>query len=62
MRQKVTMTLSHIRLTVSDLHSASSFFLSCLQPLGYKFIRHQGSEIALGPAEADFFLVQETAG
>ncbi|KAF2144647.1 uncharacterized protein K452DRAFT_145027 [Aplosporella prunicola CBS 121167] len=57
------MPVSHIGLTVSHLPSSCSFFLSALQPLGYRFIGQQGNQIGLGiDGDADFFLCQETPG
>ncbi|KAJ9666531.1 hypothetical protein H2201_003454 [Coniosporium apollinis] len=54
------MPVSHIGLTVSHLPTSCSFFLSALQPLGYRFIGQQGNQIGLGIDDADFFLCQET--
>ncbi|KAF2466753.1 uncharacterized protein BDR25DRAFT_293153 [Lindgomyces ingoldianus] len=56
------MPVSHIGLTVSHLPTSCSFFLSALQPLGYRFIGQQGNQIGLGINDADFFLCQETPG
>ncbi|KAF2800778.1 hypothetical protein K505DRAFT_369956 [Melanomma pulvis-pyrius CBS 109.77] len=56
------MPVSHIGLTVSHLPTSCSFFLSALQPLGYRFIGEQGNQIGLGITDADFFLCQETPG
>ncbi|KAF2121830.1 hypothetical protein BDV96DRAFT_562408 [Lophiotrema nucula] len=56
------MPVSHIGLTVSHLPTSCSFFLSALQPLGYRFIGQQGNQIGLGIHDADFFLCQETPG
>jgi hypothetical protein len=58
----VTMPVSHIGLTVSHLPTSSSFFLSALQPLGYRYIGQQGHQVGFGIREADFFLCQETPG
>ena len=57
-----TMPVSHIGLTVSHLPTSCSFFLAALQPLGYRFIGQQGSQIGLGISDADFFICQETPG
>ncbi|KAI9837813.1 MAG: hypothetical protein M1819_006747 [Sarea resinae] len=56
------MPVSHIGLTVSHLPTSCSFFLSSLQPLGYRFIGQEGNQIGLGIYDADFFLCQETPG
>lgn len=56
------MPVAHIGLTVSHLPTSCSFFLSALQPLGYRFIGQQGNQIGLGIHDADFFLCQETPG
>lgn len=56
------MPVSHIGLTVSHLPTSCSFFLAALQPLGYRFIGQQGSQIGLGINDADFFICQETPG
>jgi hypothetical protein len=56
------MPVSHIGLTVSHLPTSCSFFLSALQPLGYRFIGQQGNQIGLGIDDADFFICQETPG
>ncbi|PSN62662.1 hypothetical protein BS50DRAFT_126313 [Corynespora cassiicola Philippines] len=56
------MPVSHIGLTVSHLPTSCSFFLSALQPLGYRYIGQQGNQIGLGIRDADFFLCQETPG
>ncbi|KAF1977095.1 hypothetical protein BU23DRAFT_596595 [Bimuria novae-zelandiae CBS 107.79] len=56
------MPVSHIGLTVSHLPTSCSFFLSALQPLGYRYIGQQGHQIGLGIYDADFFLCQETPG
>ncbi|KAF2623422.1 hypothetical protein BU25DRAFT_414424 [Macroventuria anomochaeta] len=56
------MPVSHIGLTVSHLPASSSFFLSALQPLGYRYIGQQGHQVGFGIREADFFLCQETPG
>ncbi len=54
------MPVSHIGLTVSHLPSSCSFFLSALQPLGYRFIGQDGQQLAFGVDQPDFFLSQET--
>ncbi|KAH7378831.1 hypothetical protein BKA66DRAFT_466721 [Pyrenochaeta sp. MPI-SDFR-AT-0127] len=56
------MPVSHIGLTVSHLPTSTSFFLSALQPLGYRYIGQSGNQVGLGIREADFFLCQETPG
>lgn len=56
------MPVSHIGLTVSHLPTSTSFFLSALQPLGYRYIGESYNQIGLGVREADFFLCQETPG
>ncbi|KAJ4350624.1 hypothetical protein N0V95_004583 [Ascochyta clinopodiicola] len=56
------MPVSHIGLTVSHLPTSSSFFLSALQPLGYRYVGQQGHQVGFGIREADFFLCQETPG
>ncbi|KAJ4348391.1 uncharacterized protein N0V89_009765 [Didymosphaeria variabile] len=56
------MPVSHIGLTVSHLPTSCSFFLSALQPLGYRYIGQQGNQIGLGIYDAEFFLCQETPG
>ena len=56
------MPLSHVRLTVTHLPSSCSFFLSALQPLGYRYVGQQGDLIGLGVDDADFFLSQERPG
>ncbi|KAF2099965.1 hypothetical protein NA57DRAFT_75467 [Rhizodiscina lignyota] len=47
-----------IILTVTHLPSACSFFLSALQPLGYRYIYGRRGKIGLGVHEADFFIEQ----
>ncbi len=59
------MPVSHIGLTVTHLPTSTSFYLSALAPLGYKFIAEHGTQIGFGPAhsdEADFFISQEGDG
>ncbi|KAI5268766.1 hypothetical protein E4T47_07561 [Aureobasidium subglaciale] len=56
------MPVSHVGLTVSHIPSACSFFLSALQPLGYKYIGKQGDSIGFGTDDADFFLSPEAPG
>jgi hypothetical protein len=58
----VTMPVSGIGLTVSHLPTSTSFFLAALQPLGYRYLGQQGSQVAFGIRDADFFLCQETPG
>ncbi|CRG83006.1 hypothetical protein PISL3812_00354 [Talaromyces islandicus] len=59
------MPLSHLTLTVSHLPTSTSFFLSCLQPLGYQFIGRHDEYIGFGSKAdepADFWLSQERPG
>ncbi|KAI9723704.1 MAG: hypothetical protein M1812_001004 [Candelaria pacifica] len=59
------MPVSHIGLTVTHLPTSTSFYLSALAPLGYRFIAEHGTQIGFGPAhsdEADFFISQEGNG
>ncbi|KAK6005646.1 hypothetical protein QM012_007288 [Aureobasidium pullulans] len=56
------MPVSHVGLTVSHVPSACSFFLSALQPLGYKYIGNQGDSVGFGTDDADFFLSPEQPG
>ncbi|KAH0363464.1 hypothetical protein KCU65_g7461, partial [Aureobasidium melanogenum] len=56
------MPVSHVGLTVSHVPSACSFFLSALQPLGYKYIGNQGDSVGFGTDDADFFLSPELPG
>lgn len=56
------MPVSHVGLTVSHVPSACSFFLSALQPLGYKYVGNQGQSVGFGTDDADFFLSPEVPG
>ncbi|OAX78284.1 hypothetical protein ACJ72_07411 [Emergomyces africanus] len=59
------MPLSHLTLTVSHLPTSTSFFLSCLQPLGYRFIGRHDNNVGFGsvPGEpADFWIAEERPG
>ncbi|PGH10490.1 hypothetical protein AJ80_07534 [Polytolypa hystricis UAMH7299] len=59
------MPLSHLTLTVSHLPTSTSFFLSCLQPLGYRFIGRHDNHVGFGsiPGEpADFWISEERPG
>ena len=56
------MPVSHLGLPVSDIASATSFYLSALQPLGYRYFGEQGDAIGLGINDADFFLCQAKNG
>ncbi|KAE8547950.1 hypothetical protein EYB25_009743 [Talaromyces marneffei] len=59
------MPLAHLTLTVSHLPTSTSFFLACLQPLGYKFIGRHDEYIGFGSKAdepADFWLAQEQPG
>ncbi|KAJ5667993.1 uncharacterized protein N7477_006563 [Penicillium maclennaniae] len=42
------MPVSHLTVTVSHLPTSTSFFLSCLQPLGYQFIGRVEDYIGFG--------------
>ncbi|KAI5361096.1 Putative glyoxalase/Bleomycin resistance protein/Dihydroxybiphenyl dioxygenase [Septoria linicola] len=56
------MPVSHLGLTVSHIPTATSFYLAALQPLGYRFIGHQGHSIGFGVESADFFITQAPIG
>lgn len=56
------MPVSHLGLTVSCIPEATSFYLAALQPLGYRYIGHQGDSIGFGVTDADFFLSQAQNG
>ncbi|OJD24566.1 hypothetical protein ACJ73_04074 [Blastomyces percursus] len=59
------MPVSHLTLTVSHLPTSTSFFLSCLQPLGYRFIGRHDNNVGFGsvPGEpADFWIAEERPG
>ncbi|EEP75689.1 predicted protein [Uncinocarpus reesii 1704] len=59
------MPVSHLTLTVSNLPQSTSFFLSCLQPLGYRFIGRHENSIGFGaePGKpADFWIAEERPG
>lgn len=59
------MPFSHLTITVSHLPSSTSFFLSCLQPLGYRFIGRSDDYIGFGqkPGEpADFWITEQKQG
>lgn len=56
------MPVSHLALNVSNISEAASFYLSALQPLGYRYIGEQGNSIGLGEKDADFFLCQQRYG
>jgi hypothetical protein len=56
------MPVSGIGLIVSHLPTSTSFFLAALQPLGYRYLGQQGSQVAFGIRDADFFLCQATPG
>ncbi|KAL3466812.1 hypothetical protein BJX64DRAFT_218167 [Aspergillus heterothallicus] len=59
------MPLSHLTLTVSHLPTSTSFFLSCLQPLGYKFIGRHDDYIGFGQNSdepADFWITEQKPG
>ncbi|KAJ5692141.1 hypothetical protein N7462_001564 [Penicillium macrosclerotiorum] len=59
------MPVSHLTLTVSHLPTSTSFFLSCLQPLGYQFIGRQDGYIGFGQKQgepADFWITEQKPG
>ncbi|GIK01055.1 hypothetical protein Aspvir_005087 [Aspergillus viridinutans] len=59
------MPLSHLTLTVSHLPTSTSFFLSCLQPLGYHFIGRHDDYIGFGQKSgepADFWITEQKPG
>ncbi|CAG8936232.1 unnamed protein product [Penicillium salamii] len=59
------MPVSHITLTVSHLPTSTSFFLSCLQPLGYQFIGRHDDYIGFGQKQgepADFWMTETKPG
>jgi hypothetical protein len=57
------MPASAAVLTVSHLSSATSFYLSALQPLGYRYVGQWGSQIGLGiDNEVDLYLTQTLPG
>ncbi|KAJ5124698.1 uncharacterized protein N7515_008523 [Penicillium bovifimosum] len=59
------MPVSHITLTVSHLPTSTSFFLSCLQPLGYQFIGRHDDYIGFGQKQgepADFWMTEAKPG
>ena len=59
------MPVSHITLTVSHLPTSTSFFLSCLQPLGYQFIGRHEDYIGFGQKQgepADFWMTEQKPG
>ncbi|RAL10519.1 VOC family protein [Aspergillus homomorphus CBS 101889] len=59
------MPLSHLTLTVSHLPTSTSFFLSCLQPLGYQFIGRHDDYIGFGQKQgepADFWITEQKPG
>ncbi|EMD00059.1 hypothetical protein BAUCODRAFT_21722 [Baudoinia panamericana UAMH 10762] len=53
------MPVSHLGLTVSHISSATSFYLTTLEPLGYRYIGHSRDSVGLGVDNADFFLTQQ---
>jgi hypothetical protein len=59
---KPVMPVSHVGLTVAHVPSACSFFLSALQPLGYRYVGNQGDSVGFGTDDADFFLSPEVLG
>lgn len=59
------MPVSHLTVTVSHLPTSTSFFLSCLQPLGYQFIGRVEEYIGFGQkagAPADFWITEKKPG
>ncbi|KAL5362217.1 hypothetical protein BJX96DRAFT_153611 [Aspergillus floccosus] len=59
------MPVSHLTLTVAHLPTSTSFFLSCLQPLGYKFIGRHDDYIGFGQHSgepADFWITEQKPG
>ncbi|EGD94337.1 hypothetical protein TESG_01857, partial [Trichophyton tonsurans CBS 112818] len=59
------MPVSHLTLTVSNLPTSASFFLSCLQPLGYCFMGRHENSVGFGtePGKpADFWIAEERPG
>ncbi|KAJ5110806.1 hypothetical protein N7532_001341 [Penicillium argentinense] len=59
------MPVSHLTLTVSHLPTSTSFFLSCLQPLGYQFIGRHDDYIGFGQKQgepADFWVTEQKPG
>ncbi|KAF9888455.1 hypothetical protein FE257_008733 [Aspergillus nanangensis] len=59
------MPLSHLTLTVGHLPTSTSFFLSCLQPIGYKFIGRHEDYIGFGQNSdepADFWIREQKPG
>ncbi|EFE41295.1 glyoxalase family protein [Trichophyton verrucosum HKI 0517] len=62
---KSKMPVSHLTLTVSNLPTSTSFFLSCLQPLGYCFMGRHENSVGFGtePGKpADFWIAEERPG
>ncbi len=58
------MPLVDVSLPVSHLPQSTSFFLSALQPLGYRYLGQRGGtqQIGFGVDEPDFYLYQERQG
>lgn len=59
------MPVSHLTLTVTHLPTSTSFFLSCLQPLGYQFIGRHDDYIGFGQKQgepADFWVTERKPG
>ncbi|KAJ5819730.1 hypothetical protein N7474_005321 [Penicillium riverlandense] len=59
------MPVSHLTLTVSHLPASTSFFLSCLQPLGYQFVGRHEAYIGFGQKQgkpADFWITEQKPG
>jgi len=59
------MPLAHLTLTVRDVRAATSFFLACLQPLGYQFVGRHEDYIGFGQKTgepADFWITEQKPG
>ncbi|KAF1808478.1 hypothetical protein P152DRAFT_517497 [Eremomyces bilateralis CBS 781.70] len=56
------MPLAHVAVIVSNLHQASYFYLSALQPLGYCIVEQRNHEIAMGIHEPEFWLIEQSPG
>lgn len=56
------MPVSQVTLPVSHLPQATSFILTALQPLGYRFLCQRDDQVGFGVDEPDFFLCQERPG
>lgn len=56
------MPVSHLALIVSNLSTATSFYLKTLQPLGYNYCGRRDDAIGFGIDEAEFFLCEAKNG